>query len=98
MQSRLSTTITTGVAEFPRYLPEVYDVAIRSLIAEREMFAIVAPLLRDIGKADTDSMVLVPDISSIMGSWLSVTTSLESWRSRLDQASGQSVCSPNDRY
>lgn len=91
MQSRLSATTTTGAAELPRYLPEIYDMAIRSLVAEREMFAIVAPLLYEIGKAETECMILVPDMSTIMGSWLSVISALESWRSRLESACGQSL-------
>lgn len=96
MQSRLSTTTTTGAAELPRYFPEVYDRAIRSLIAEREMFAITAPLLHEIGKGESECMALVPDMSNLMGTWLAVTNALESWRSRLDPGCGQSLQHQND--
>jgi hypothetical protein len=89
MQSRLSSTTTTGAFELPRHLPEIYDTAIRSLIAEREMFAITGPLLHDIGKAEAEPMGIASGMSTVMGSWLSVTTALESWRSHLEPAYGK---------
>ena len=88
MQSRLSSTTTFGATQLPHHLPSVYDAAIRSLMAERELFAIVAPLLSEIGKAEAEPIGMLPDMAALMASWISVNDTLRSWRMQREAPRG----------
>ena len=88
MQSRLSSIDTFGATQLPHHLPSVYNAAIRSLIAERELFAIVAPLLGEIGVAEAGPIGMLPDISALTASWVSVTNTLQSWRTQRESPRG----------
>lgn len=91
MQSRLSLTTMFGAVQLPHHLPTVYDAAIRSLIAERELFAIVAPLLSDIGKAEAEPIGMLPDMPALLASWTSVIGALHSWRMQLEGPRGKFI-------
>lgn len=91
MQSRLSSTTMFGAVQLPHHLPTVYDAAIRSLIAERELFAIVAPLLSDIGRAEAEPIGMLPDMPALLASWTSVIDALQSWRMRREGPQGKFI-------
>ena len=94
MQSRLSSTTTFGAVQLPNHLPSVYDAAIRSLIAERELFATVAPLLSDIGKAEAEPIGVLPDMPALLSSWASVINTLQSWRMQREAPRGMFSLNP----
>jgi len=96
MQSRLSSTTTFGAVQLPHHLPSVYDAAIRSLIAERELFAIVAPLLSEIGKAEAEPIGMLPDMPALIASWASVIDTLQSWRMQREAPRGKFSTCPYD--
>jgi hypothetical protein len=89
MQSRLSSTNTFGAIQLPHCLSPVYDVAIRCLTAERELFAIVAPLLSEIGKAEAEPIGMLPDLPALLASWASVTDTLQRWRVQREDPRGE---------
>jgi hypothetical protein len=89
MQSRLSSTNTSGAIQLPHCLSPVYDVAIRCLTAERELFAIVAPLLSEIGRAEAEPIGMLPDLPALLASWASVTDTLQRWRVQREDPRGE---------
>lgn len=89
MQSRLSSTTTFGAIQLPHHLPSVYDAAIRCLTGERELFAIVAPLLSDIGRAEAEPIGMLPDMPALLASWASVTDTLQTWRLKREAPQGK---------
>lgn len=89
MQSRRNTIATSGAAQLPRHLPPIHDTVVRNLLAERELFEMIAPMLHAIGIAEAEIIGAVPDVTTLFEVWSATVNALERWRSSLISPSGQ---------